>query len=116
MNDLQPYRTEIRALVQAAVNVRLAQEGLEIVKDLDTLQRNYQGQHSAILGIVVLLVKSRGGGVKQSVGVSSSEKHNCKSGKGKEQKDESIFQPGMSFFVFERLFHSGKQGHPPQQG
>ena len=62
MDDLHLYRTEIRALMQAAVNMRLADERLEIVKDLETLQRFCQVQDQAILGIVVLLVKSRGVG------------------------------------------------------
>ena len=60
MNDLQLFKIEIKSLVQAAVNMRLAEERLEIVKDLETLQRNYQGQDPAILGIVVLLVKAMG--------------------------------------------------------
>ena len=46
--------------MQAAVNAQLAEERLEIVKDLETLQRNYRGEDPAILGIVVLLVKARG--------------------------------------------------------
>jgi hypothetical protein len=57
--DLQPYRIEIRALMQAAVNAQLAEERLEIVKDLETLQRNYRREDPAILRIVVLLVKAR---------------------------------------------------------
>ena len=35
------------------------------------------------------------------------QEHRCKSGKGKEQKDDPIFQRGMTFFVFERLFTVG---------
>ena len=44
----------------------------------------------------------------RSVKARRGQKHRCKSGKGKEQKDKPIFQPGMTFFVFERLFHCGR--------
>lgn len=46
--------------MQAAVNVRLAEERIEIVHDLEALQRFCPVQDQAILGIVVLLVKARG--------------------------------------------------------
>jgi hypothetical protein len=35
MNDLQQYKTEIRALIQAAINAEVLQERLEIVKELE---------------------------------------------------------------------------------
>ena len=43
-----------------------------------------------------------------SVKARRVQKHDCKSAKGKEQKDKRVFQRGMTFFVFERLFHWGK--------
>ena len=50
--DLQPYRTEIRVLMRAAINAQLAQERLEIVSDLETLQRSCLGSDQAVLAIV----------------------------------------------------------------
>ena len=44
----------------------------------------------------------------RSVKARRGQKQCCKSAKGKEQKDKPVFQPGMTFFVFERLFHSGR--------
>jgi hypothetical protein len=58
--DLQPYKLEIRALMQAAINTQLAQERFEIVSDLETLQRSCRGSDQAVLAIVIFLIRSRG--------------------------------------------------------
>jgi hypothetical protein len=59
MNDLQPYKLEIRSLMQAAINAELLQERLDRQR-LKTLQRSCRGSDQAVLVIVIFLVKARG--------------------------------------------------------
>jgi hypothetical protein len=45
--------------MQAVISAQLAQERLEIVSDLEALQRSSRGSDQAVLAIVTFLIKAR---------------------------------------------------------